>query len=144
MDKLDRANIHAARRLPNEQHGGISVDFTREDEFLLVATGKRREEQLRPGRTHIKLRHLCRARCKDRRFVAQSPAIEACCIMITEHRIISGRKSRNHAHPQTILRHMRQPESATRPRIELLAHQVAPAERNFTATRCARARQDLE
>ena len=41
MDELDRADIHSARRLADEQHLRIAVDLAGEDELLLVAAGKR-------------------------------------------------------------------------------------------------------
>jgi hypothetical protein len=58
MDKLNRADIHAARGLPDQQHFWIRLDLARQHQLLLIAARKSRDPQPRIRRTNIVTRHL--------------------------------------------------------------------------------------
>ena len=58
VDELDRADIDAARRLADEQHGRVALHLAREHDLLLVAAGKVRRLQPAVRRADVVLLDL--------------------------------------------------------------------------------------
>ena len=80
VNELDRAHVHAARRLRGEQHLKRAAHLARDDDLLLVAARQRARRQRRIGGPDVERLDLLRARSREfGRGRAATPRVNRCC-----------------------------------------------------------------
>src|SRR2546427_13105840 len=110
VNELHRPDIHAPRRLSGNQHPWLPIKFTRDNELLLVATGKlSRSHRQIAGINFIFLDRTFGGRLHLFRN-QQTPAIERAAPLQTQQKILSDRTLEqkafllsvfgNHSHPE--------------------------------------------
>ncbi len=91
VNEFDRADIHAARGLADQQQIGVALDLARQNDFLLVAATKILGGQARIGRAHVEPLHLGCGFALDRRVVHQHAALVRRIMVIAEERCFPTR-----------------------------------------------------
>ena len=124
MDELDGADVDAARRLADEEHARVDVDFAGEHEFLLVAAREGGEAEAGQRGAHVMGGHLARAGGADGGAIEETAAIAVGPVVVAEDRVVLGGETRDDAHPQAVFGHVRETECAALTRTEVLAHEV--------------------
>src|SRR5678815_4011128 len=92
MNELDRANIHAARRLRHKQQLWRDVILTTDDQLLLVTTRQRPGRQCSVWWTNIEALNDLRSASLHGILVKKNPARQSCdrrAIMNPENRVFS-------------------------------------------------------
>src|SRR5688572_12010606 len=117
VDELDRADIDAARRLSDEEHGGISLELAREHDLLLIAAREIRRLQALVRRTDIVLFDLPAGIVAHGPDVEQWSVPERRIVVIAERGVLPFLEGGDEAHAVAILGHVRELAVAQRSRI---------------------------
>src|ERR1700677_1768837 len=112
MDELDRADVDAARRLPHEYDGGISLDLAREYDLLLVAAREIGGLEQRGAGTDVVGLHLPRLVRDDRLAVEQHALAVQGFVLEAEHRALASLERHHEAYAVAILGHVTDAECA--------------------------------
>ena len=125
MNELDRADIHAPRRLTDKEKVGITLDFPREDDLLLVAAREVLGRQRRDRGADVEPFHLALAVLKDRGVVHQKGVLLiGRIVVIAEGDVLPRGKIHDHAKVLAILGHMGDASGAARLPVGMAAGEV--------------------
>ena len=116
VDELDGADVHAARRLADQQQIRVPVELPREHDLLLVAAREGRRGK-RPVRgPHVVLRRLAAKARRDRAPAQPEAAVVGRLVVVAEDGALAGAEGDDEAHPLAVLGHVGQSEPAHAPR----------------------------
>ena len=115
VDELDGADVHAARRLADQQQIRVPVELPREHDLLLVAAREGRRGK-RPVRgPHVVLRSLATEARRDRAPPQPEVAVVGRLVVVAEDGALAGAEGDDEAHPLAVLGDVGQAEPAHAP-----------------------------
>src|SRR5689334_15068826 len=130
VNKLDRADVHAACRLRDEQQLGFDAIFAPDDQLLLVAAGKRTRRQRGVWRSHVEVLDDLACAPLNGVLVEKNSARERCnrrTIMHAEDRVFRKTKIEQEPATMTVFGNVRDSEftpDSRAERVEILTFEV--------------------
>lgn len=105
VDRLDRADVHAARRLAHQHQLRLGQHFARDDDLLLVPAGQQADAQVRVRRAHVELLQQAGATLGDALEVEQAPAALD-VVLVAEEGVLHHGEVLHDAVAQPVFRHV--------------------------------------
>ena len=124
MDEFNGPDVHAARRLADQQQVGVPLDLAGKHDLLLVPAREVLGGQFRVRRAHIKALHLAFRILADGGVVHQDAGAECRIVVIAEGHVLPSGKIHNQAFALPVFGDMGNAARTARLPVRQLARQV--------------------